>query len=428
MLLEDIPTNIRGYQPENFSRSYRGMVPADEALIHSLNVTAVLLLKEYGIERFRQDLIGAGISTLRFSAEHYGLPLVLGGAEVKLWDLCSVYASMGRSLAHAYPYNHQYDPADFHPGISDRQHTVIKQKLTDHPTVWDYAAIWHTFNAMRDLNRPDEEGQWEAFQTEKQIAWKTGTSFGFRDAWAVGVSPRFTVGVWIGNADGEGRPGLMGARAAAPVMFDVFRNLPGAEWWAPPYDVMTQIPVCRMSGYIAGPDCQETDSVHIPMKSLAVGKCPYHQRIYTDISGTYQYHADCASLRDVHPVSWFVLPAAAAWLYGRNHPAYKPLPPMHPSCTGKSNDALTELQLIYPASEARIFIPRELNGDKGHTVFRAAHRSASTEVFWYMDREFIGKTREFHTVELQPEPGMHTIILVDAQGERIERTFEVVGR
>src|SRR5690606_22473669 len=222
-LVEDIPTYIRGYQPLNFTRQYMGMVPANQALAMSLNVPAVRLLQQYGLLPFKEKLIKAGITTLRFSPEHYGLPLVLGGAEVTLWDICGSYASMGRILSHAYPYHHRYDPEDIHPPkLWLPEDTKRREpKLIEKAPVWHAGAIWHTFEAMTSLRRPDHEGQWEVFSSSRKIAWKTGTSFGYRDAWAVGVTPGYTIGVWVGNADGEGRPGVIGLNAAAPIMFDV---------------------------------------------------------------------------------------------------------------------------------------------------------------------------------------------------------------
>jgi penicillin-binding protein 1C len=301
-------------------------------------VPAVLVLREYGIERFRQDLVQAGLKTIHYSADHYGLPLILGGAEVRLWDLCSVYASMGRTLSHMNALSGRYSPDDFHMPVPttddiDKQ-DPIPSSLTGTAPLWDYGSIWLTIEAMRNLVRPDEEGQWENFQSQKQIAWKTGTSFGFRDAWAIGVTPDFTVGVWIGNADGEGRPGLMGVKAAAPVMFDVFRNLPGNAWWTPPYDALTEVATCRQSGFLAGPDCPDVDSILVTPAGVSSGRCPYHVRIYTDIASAYQFHQECADGKDIVPQSWFIVPPAAASFYGRNNPAYTGLGAAGMVCSG----------------------------------------------------------------------------------------------
>jgi penicillin-binding protein 1C len=425
MLVADIPTNIRGYQPQNFTRDYLGMVPVDEALTRSLNIPAVLILKDYGIERFRKELQQAGLTTIRFSSDHYGLPLILGGAEIKLWDMCGVYASMGRILSEAYPLNHRYNPAALHGPVvrlsPKHEETSVVQKEA---VMWDYGALWVTLSAMRNLNRPGEDGSWETFSSQKPIAWKTGTSFGFRDAWAIGVTPDYTVGVWVGNADGEGRPGLIGARAAAPILFDVFRNLPGDAWWTPPYDDLYTAMTCRESGYLAGPDCPTPDSTLVPRSGLSAKVCPYHYRIHTDANGDFRYHANCATtaLRDEQI---FILPPTSAAYYKKHHPGYRHLPPMHPACMTRTD--ISDIELIYPPGNTKIYIPRELNGTTSQAVFQATHRSTTAEVYWYLDDAYLGSTREFHTMEVTTVPGRHEIIIIDETGDRVSRKFEIVG-
>jgi penicillin-binding protein 1C len=426
MLVQDIPTNIRGYQPENFTRDYLGMVPVDEALTRSLNVPAVLILKNYGIERFRQVLLEAGLSTIRFSAEHYGLPLILGGAEIRLWDICGVYASMGRILSEAYSLNHQYNPTSLHGPISQvHLPEEVIWKSESQATLWDYGSLWITLSSMRNLTRPGEDGAWETFSSQKPIAWKTGTSFGFRDAWAVGVTPDYTVGVWVGNADGEGRPGLIGARTAAPIMFDIFRNLPGNAWWTPPYDELYPVQTCSESGYLAGPDCPGIDSELVPEAGRRASVCPFHQRIYTDIAGSYRYHKHCAPIELIEH-SIFVLPPACATYYKKHHPEYRSIAPLNPACL-QSGTNISDIELIYPAGNSKIYIPRELNGVSSRAVFQAAHRSSTAAVYWYLDDAFLGTTMEFHTMEVSTKPGKHQIIIVDETGGRVSRQFEIVG-
>ena len=155
----------------NFTQQYMGMVPADQALAMSLNVPAVRLLQQYGILPFKEKLIKAGITTLHFSPEHYGLPLVLGGAEVKLWDICGAYASMGRVLSHAYLYDHQYDKDDVHSPVLFQQGARSKEQgenekvnLGEEAPVWDAGAIWLTFEAMSTLRRPDQEGMFRSLR------------------------------------------------------------------------------------------------------------------------------------------------------------------------------------------------------------------------------------------------------------------------
>ncbi len=464
-MIEDIPTYIRGYQPLNFSKQYMGMVPADQALAMSLNVPAVRLLQQYGILPFKEKLIDAGITTLHYSPDYYGLPLVLGGAEVKLWDICGAYASMGRILAHAYKYDHRYSKDDIHPpvlfapkspegnfipatrkspsgdlgakGTSEwrrrynlrqtRAESVEKPNLilTAEPPVWNVGAIWSTFEAMSTLRRPDQEGQWETFESSKRIAWKTGTSFGFRDAWAVGVTPKYTIGVWIGNADGEGRPGVIGLHAAAPVLFDVLGMLDSSDaWWSPPYDAMKPQVVCRQSGWLAGPLCVETDTVYFVPGEQTPKICQYHIQVYTDAHGEYRYDPSCmpteSSLKN-----YFIVPALAESYYKRYHPEYQTLPPLSPDCQSVDSHE-KDMAIIYPRPGSKIYIPYEWDKKKSMAVFSAVHRSADADVYWHLDQQFIGKTREFHQIAVDPKPGKHTLVLQDEFGGMVSTSFEVI--
>ena len=429
-IVEDIPTYIRGYQPLNYSEQYSGMVPADQALAMSLNVPAVRLLQQYGILSFKEKLIKAGITTLHFSPEHYGLPLVLGGAEVTLWDVCGAYASMGRILDHAYAYDHQYAIADIHPPILFPDQGNNKSPLGDlgaDPPVWNAGAIWQTFEAMSTLRRPDQEGQWETFQSSKRIAWKTGTSFGFRDAWAVGVTPKYTIGVWVGNADGEGRPGVIGLHAAAPVLFDVLRMLDAPDaWWDPPYDALSPAVVCAEGGWLAGPLCTTTDTAYLVKGSPSSKLCAYHKQVYTDQNKQYQYDPACMPV-DAVLNSFFVVPTLAENYYKRYHPAYKVIPPVHPDCA-PADQQRKDIAIIYPRPGSKIYVPYEWDSQKSKAVFSAVHRSDTASVYWHLDKQYIGKTREFHQLEIDPKPGMHVLTLQDEMGAMVTTVFEVLAR
>ncbi|HMX40755.1 MAG TPA: penicillin-binding protein 1C, partial [Saprospiraceae bacterium] len=269
-LLHDVPTQLGDYKPENYYETYDGAVPARRALIRSLNVPFVLLLQQYGLEKFHYNLQRLGISTLSRPPDHYGLTLTLGGAEANLLDITRIYANMGRRLREVYEGPSKHRPAS----------TTVEGILSP-------GAIWHTFQAMQEVERPNSLGEWELFRASRRIAWKTGTSFGFRDAWAAGVTPQYAVGVWAGNADGEGRPGLIGVEMAAPVLFEIFEQLPGGDaWFDPPYDDMAQIAVCRQSGYRAGEHC-ERDTAWVPKGGLNAPLCPYHQLLHLDASGQW---------------------------------------------------------------------------------------------------------------------------------------------
>jgi len=248
-LVPDVPTTINGFSPKNFSKQYDGAVSASQALIRSLNVPAVYELKEYRYEKFYALLKQIGITTLNQPADHYGLSLILGGAEGTLWDITGAYASMARTLYNYFETHgkNRYSKKDFHAPvyfISDSSKNETKEVSS-----WlSAASIYLTMNVLKEVYRPGEETGWRNFYSSKTIAWKTGTSHGLRDAWAVGVNGDYAVGVWAGNADGEGRPGLTGTESAAPVMFDIFSQLPGNHWFEQPLSELEKIAICAQSG------------------------------------------------------------------------------------------------------------------------------------------------------------------------------------
>ncbi len=425
-LLPDVPTQISGYQPENFHEDYDGVTPAREALVRSLNIPMVHLLQRYGLEKFHFKLRQGGLSQVDRPASHYGLTLVLGGAEASLWDLCGLYGSMARILNHFYELNGAYDPGDLRP-LHYLQGEGIPEPapVDDAPPFLSAASVWHTFDAMEALERPDGEGNWERFRSGRRLAWKTGTSFGFRDAWAIGLTPRYVVGVWVGNADGEGRPGLVGVRTAAPVLFDVISGLPGGPWFLTPEDELTDLAVCRESGYLALPHCP-VDTIRAPAAGKRAPACPYHQLIHLDATGDFRVNAACAPPPQMTHRSWFVLPPLEEHYYRKRHPGYASLPPLRADCP--PDDGAPPMQLIYPKYPTRIYVPNDLGGRRSRTVFSVAHRRPATTIHWHVDEAYVGSTRQFHTLELNPEPGAHRLTLVDENGYRLEQRFEIVER
>lgn len=430
-LLHDVPTQLGQYKPENYYETYDGAVPAKRALIRSLNVPFVLLLQQYGLEKFHFNLQRLGLSTLNKPPAHYGLSLILGGAEANLSDITNVYACMARRLGSFYDRNGRYAADDFRaPSVlkstGAKKNTRAEQRETN---LLGASSIWYTFEAMREVERPNSAGEWELFRAGQPIAWKTGTSIGFRDAWAAGVTPRYAVGVWAGNADGEGRPGLIGVDVAAPVLFEIFEQLPGGErWFDPPYDDMAQAPVCRQSGFRAGDFC-EKDTLWIPETGLKAAVCSFHQLLHLDATGQWQVNSDCESPAAMQHRPWFVLPPIEEFYFKSKNPGYVSPPPFRADCVG-SQMALTQtpMQLIYPKNPTRIYVPVDLDGKLSSTVFQVAHRSPDAEIFWHLDGVYLGATRTFHQMALQPPVGAHVLALVDKDGYRLEQRFEIVGK
>jgi penicillin-binding protein 1C len=420
-LVGDIPTRISGYAPENYDRIFRGAVPADMALAQSLNVPAVRLLHRYNVDRFYTLLRDLGMSTLFRKADDYGLSLILGGAEATLWEICQLYATMAQGVNR---FHHPQRPQAC-------QFTVVNhetQKESAGTSRLTPGASWLTLKAMLEVTRPGIERGWRQFTSSRRVAWKTGTSYGFRDAWAIGVTPEYVVGVWIGNADGEGRPGLVGLSVAAPVLFDLFDMLPPTSWFAPPEADLMQAGICAQSGYRAGMHCRSVKTEWIPRSAVKTLACPYCRIVHLDSSARFQVNTDCASVAEMVSQNRFVLPPAMEWFYKQYHSDYEPLPPYHPDCIhNMSSDQVAFMSILYPNREGEIFVPRELDGHLGRVVFEAAHRKASTTVHWHLDNTYMGTTTDIHQMSFAPDAGNHRLTLVDEYGNRVEREFMVLA-
>ena len=422
MLLPDIPININGFTPQNFSMQYEGAVPASEALARSLNIPAVTMLQRYGVPKFHNFLQQTGFKTITRSSSHYGLSLILGGAEATLWDVTNAYAQMGRSLI---PHPDSKLSEKKEAGIimakeeKKEEENETTRKSTQKNLVWDKGAVWQTFDALKEVNRP-EEIDWKSIPSMQTIAWKTGTSYGFRDAWAVGVTPRYAVGVWVGNATGEGKPGLVGAQTAGPVLFDIFNYLPASSWFERPTGVFVDAEVCRRSGHLKGRFCEETDTILILPAGLRTDACPYHHLITLSADEKHRVYENCANTEPTLQKSWFTLPPVWEWYYKQHHPEYSPLPPFKAGC---GEDTFQPMQFIYPLINAHIKLPKQLDGSKGFMTVELAHNDPNATLFWHLDDTYLMQTQDFHKISLQPAPGKHSLTAVDGEGNTVSTTF-----
>lgn len=426
-LIADTPLNINGFMPQNFNKTFYGAVPAHVAIERSLNVPLVRMLSQYNTGRFMSLLKRLGMTTLRFSEDHYGASLILGGAEGSLWDLSGMYASLARMLSHYRSYNGRYDRSDIHPltpyPIEEKEpiRSVTDTRLADE-SLLSYASLWFMFEAMSGLNRPEEEADWQQFSSMKQVAWKTGTSYGGRDAWAIGVTPRYVVGVWVGNATGEGRSGLTGVGYAAPILFDIYSLLPDVPWFDQPYDELEEVAVCRQSGHKASAICDEVDTVYIPRTGIATAVCPYHRIVHLSQDGQYRVNSSCESVSRMQERSWFVLPPAQAYYYKNYHVEYQALPPLKPGC---EEDQSRQIAILYPEHQAVLYLPKGFSGEREKVVLRATHARSDATLYWHLDDVYLGETRQIHQMACLVEPGNHILTLLDEDGNRRSILFEV---
>tara|TARA_R110001592_G_scaffold68729_14_gene210792 strand:- start:74 stop:2422 length:2349 start_codon:yes stop_codon:yes gene_type:complete len=421
-LVADIPTNFGSYQPENFDKKYAGAVSAKLALSKSLNVPTVRMLQEFGLEKFYNYLQKLQLKDINKNANYYGLTLALGGAESNLWDLCKSYASMASTVNHFSENSSSYFKNEFSEPTFFKDDKIDFGEKTSEKIIFDAASMYLTFESLKEVNRPNAEENWEFFDSSKEIAWKTGTSFGFRDAWAIGVTKDFVVGVWVGNADGEGRPGLVGVQTAAPILFDVFDKLPNSNWFEKPFDEMTQVEICTKSGYRATEICEDVKLEFIQNSGLKTAPCPYHILVNVDKTASYQVNTSCESFDNIQQKSWFVLPPLMEYYYKDNNPFYKSLPKFRMDCLGDSNNSM---KFLYPTEKTTIFLPKNFNGIQNELILKVAHSNKDVTLFWYLNSTFLGTTKELHDFAIQPTIGSYLITVTDSFGNEIHQEIEI---
>lgn len=405
--LPDVPSFFGGFAPKNFNHGYLGAVNANVALSRSLNIPLVHLLQKYSYEQFHQDLKEIGFSTLDQPAGHYGLTLVLGGCEVKMWDMAQAYFSMYRKVSEQPNLD-----IHFSKSIRDRKSLDYGQD-----------AIWQTFQTMTSLARPEGEKAWRSFSSSQLIAWKTGTSHGFRDAWAVGLNGNVLVLVWVGNADGEGRADLTGIKAAAPLLHSIMRlSDSDPKWLENSKPFMRKEKVCQISGMLADEHCPTVEQ-EVCENASKSGLCTYHRHFVMDKKGQYRVNSNCYQISESTARMAFILPSIQGFYYRQTFPDYAGMPPLHPDCM----DNTSPIAIIYPNEGSKVFIPKEITGEKGRLILQATHQTPREKIYWHVDDLFLGETSNDHQMSVWLAPGEHLLALIDSNGNRISRRFEVIG-
>lgn len=401
-LLYDVPVDFSGYQPENYDRTYNGVVSAEEALIRSLNVPAVNLAAKLHGDGIYQFMQRAHVTTLTEPSDHYGLSLILGGCEVTLLELATLYAGLANG-GRFRPYRLlQSDPQ-------------VEGEALLHP-----GAAFIVSEILSKLRRPELPAVWEWSRDMPKVAWKTGTSYGHRDAWSVGFTPHYTVGVWIGNMDGKGAPALVGAEAAAPLLFAIFNQLEanaGQRWFLQPSEVEGRR-VCSVSGGLATPRCPTTRIELFMPGTSPVKPCPLHKIIMVDKETGYRLCSNCRQGRDYTERVVAQWPAEiAVWLEKNGYPL-DDIPEHLPSCRRVAAGDPPVIRSPQPGAEYRLRtgVPEEFQ----KILLDASVSNETSEIYWFVDGEMIYSGAATERVFLTPEPGTHTLLCMDDEGRSSE--------
>lgn len=400
-LIKDVPSFYGTFSPVNADLSYRGVVTARDALVQSLNVPAVRLLYQYGYRSFYHFLKAAGLSTLFRHHGDYGLPLILGGAETTLWDM----AAMFRGLALYGRF---------------RNLTVLRQNYPDTLSgrqLISPGAAYLTLMILNELKRPGAEYYWQQYQNQWPLAWKTGTSYGQRDGWAIGVSPQWTIAVWTGNFDGQGNANLSGAACAGPLLFDIFNTLPKnpeQDWFPKPSDDLQEITLCPQTGFPAGPDCPDKVWVEAPRLMRPMPVCPYHKRLFVSHDETEQVCSLCWHEDDYHQTTRLIFPPDVSQYLRLHRRIVESLPPHRQDCPALAGG--NPLQIIYPQDNTALWIPRDFDGQLQKVHVRVAHQQRDCRIYWYLNDSYQGVSKERHELALELSKGWHELKVVDETG------------
>lgn len=421
-LVADIPTQISGYSPQNFNLTFDGAVPAQRALSRSLNIPSVLMLQEHGVNKFYELTQKLKLRNINQHPDHYGLSLILGGAESNLWDLCRAYANMSATINYFNQSNGKYRSKEFAElnYVNDFQQDFGDDSFQQN--IFGAGAIYLTYNAMKEVNRPEGDEAWKFYDSSLELAWKTGTSFGNRDAWAIGTNSRYVVGVWVGNANGEGRPELTGVDSAAPILFDVFNLLPRKKWFQPPLNDLEYAEVCKQSGHLAQDDCPKTKQL-ITRSGKKTAICPYHKLVHLDASRQFRVNSSCEDVDKIVTTKWFILPPVMEWYYKSLHIDYKTVPPYRADCQPTQQAVM---DFIYPKTNSKIYLTKDFNSKVQPVIVKVAHSNREAKLFWYVDNDYKGTTQTFHEMPITAETGVHYITVADEFGNEIKRKVEII--
>jgi penicillin-binding protein 1C len=417
--LLDIPTDFSGYVAENYDDTYRGRVTVRAALIQSLNACAVRLLSEVGLDDFHRLLKEGGLATLDRPAWRYGLPLVLGAGEVTLLDLTNLYATLAE----------QGEYEDYRVVETGRETPPPTRRL-----VSSEAAALIT-DILTDVRRPDLPESWDLAVGVPSVAWKTGTSYGHRDAWAVGYSRRYTIGVWVGNFDGRPRKGISGSQHAGPLLFDLFRSIDPAggsgdrprpdEWTRRVHD-LDRIELCAESHELPGPFCTlRIQATYIPGRTH-LHECTWHRRVLVDAKTGDLLSGDCVGERPHEFRMLTVFPAElVAWWRAQGSAVAEP-PRISASCRGVPSGEAP--RIVSPAAATPYRIRRDTPAEYQRIPLIAQASAEASRLFWYQDGLLVATTGTGGPGEshfLPSEPGEHRLVVTDDLGRSDGVTYRV---
>ena len=399
--INDVPTNFGGFEPDNFDKLFHGKVTVEFALANSLNIPAVKLLKEITTPILVDKLKKADFQAVKKDASKLGLSLVLGGCGVTLEELTNLFSSFANEG--------KFQKAKYI--VSRSQLTTVSAEITSKESTYLINQI------LTQITRPDLPNNYAYTYRMPKIAWKTGTSFGKKDAWSIGYNAKYTVGIWIGNFSGEGVPELSGANIATPLLFDIFNTIDynsSSKWFKSPENIALR-KVCAESGDVPNEFCinQITD-YYIPSVSKMT-QCTHAKYVYVSADEQISFCSHCmpdnGTIRKNFPNH---APELVSW-FETKHILYEKLPQHDPKCERVFRENAP--QIVYPKGGSEYILDKN---DTQKLMLNAQVRNDVKEIYWYINDKLLQKSTPNIPIFFVPESGKIKISCSDDKGRNTD--------
>jgi penicillin-binding protein 1C len=408
-MLRDAPLSFGSFSPENFDGRFAGPLTAQEALIRSRNIPAVAIAAKLSSPSLYGFLKTSGVSRLA-SEQHYGLALVLGGGEVTMEELVTLYGALAN-----------------HGTLRPLRYTRDAPKSAG-TRVLSEEASYLVLDMLKDTPRPEQPNTRGWQRDDLPVYWKTGTSYGFRDAWTVGIFGPYVLAVWVGSFDGAGNPAFVGIQAAAPLFFEIADSIKAQSrsLREPPYRLpkgLARVEVCAVSGQIPGPHCHHKKTTwFIPGKS-PIKVCDIHREVTVDDRSGLQ---TCEPYQhSVHKEVYEFWPSDMLRVFRQaGIPRHKP-PAAEARCNVDAKSGWGAApQITSPLSGVAYSLRAAQVG--GETIpFQATTDADARFVFWFVNDRLVGRTSADKALHWTAAPGDYVVRAVDDQGRADARSLKV---
>ncbi|TAE29102.1 MAG: penicillin-binding protein 1C [Candidatus Kapaibacterium sp.] len=442
-ILTDVPSDFDGYAPENFDRQYRGFISAERALINSLNIPAVKLLRGVGVAAFTEAMQKAGFEQVRKDARKLGLSSVLGGCGVRLEEMAGLYA--------AFANEGTWKPLQF---LCAEPSSKMSENIFEQIWQSTSAFFWRIFSIktssdqspqtqilsrsatfmlgeiLTQLTRPDVPHKFSNTQRLPKIAWKTGTSYGRRDAWSIGYNKRYTVAVWVGNFSGVGVPELVGADVATPLLFDIFNaidyNSPN-DWFQPPPELDFRL-VCSESGFIPQDFCTNQISEYYIPRISSNQKCQHAKEVFVSADERVSYCTECLPQTGYKTKLYPNFPPEILSLYAAQNQVFERIPEHNPKCSRAFQGTAPVITSLSDGKEYICDKPTVISNNtsnEGGLMLTCSVANDVRTVYWFVNDKFYRTATPHERLFFVPERGVNKISCSDDKGRNTNIWIQV---